>query len=91
MNVFDVLDPEEENELNECLTKLDSAKEVPLKEAKIEELKEDFVEKNTKLELKLLPDHLKYVFLDDECNHEEISLSKFLRKIKAQSVGCYQI
>lgn len=44
MNVFNVLDPEEEKELNECLTELDSAKEIPLKEARIEELKEDFGE-----------------------------------------------
>ncbi|XP_050895513.1 uncharacterized protein LOC127102151 [Lathyrus oleraceus] len=35
MNVFNVIDPKEEKELNECLIELDSVKEIPLKEAKI--------------------------------------------------------
>lgn len=91
MNIFNVLNQEEEKELSECLTELDSAKEIPSKEAKIEELKEDYGEKITKLELKLLPDHLKYVFLDDECkkpviiikllaNHEEKKLVQVLKE-----------
>ncbi|XP_050916654.1 uncharacterized protein LOC127131792 [Lathyrus oleraceus] len=77
MNVLNVVNPEEEKELNKCLTELDSAKEIPSKEAKIKELKEDSEEKNTKLELKLLPNHLKYVFLDDECK-KSVIISKLL-------------
>lgn len=51
-DAFNVLNFEEEKETEECLKELDTAREVPLKEAQIEELKEEAIQENMKLELK---------------------------------------
>ena len=63
--------------MDTCLTDLNSAKEIPIKEAKIEELQENSLEHNINLELKLLPDHLKYVFFDEE-HTKPVITTKFL-------------
>ncbi|GAU21677.1 hypothetical protein TSUD_242490 [Trifolium subterraneum] len=65
---FNELDPEKENEIEEFLKKLDEFEEVPLLETKIEELKINSNEpkpEEVNLELKTLPSHLKYAFLEE--------------------------
>lgn len=64
-DAFNVINLKEEKEIEECLKELDTVREVPLKEAKLENLKEEVVQENNKLGLKMLPDHLKYVFLEE--------------------------
>ncbi|MCI16277.1 hypothetical protein A2U01_0037419 [Trifolium medium] len=64
-DAFDELDPEKEKEIEECLKQLDALKEMSPLEAKIEELKDDEKPAEVKLELKTLPSHLKYVFLEE--------------------------
>lgn len=72
---------------------LNSTKEIPPKEAKIEELKDEPKHDDSKLELKILPPHLKYVFLEKGGNrsvitrsslsiHEEHRLIQVLKKNK---------
>ncbi|CAJ2659838.1 unnamed protein product [Trifolium pratense] len=63
---FEALDPEKEEEVESFLKQLDALKEVTLLEAKIEELKNDERPGEVKLELKTLPSHLKYAFLEEE-------------------------
>ncbi|PNX96217.1 hypothetical protein L195_g019419 [Trifolium pratense] len=58
------LDPEKEEEVEEFLKQLDALKEISPLEAKIKELKNDEKPVEVKLELKTLPSHLKYVFLE---------------------------
>ncbi|CAJ2640904.1 unnamed protein product [Trifolium pratense] len=63
---FEALDPEKEEEVESFLKQLDALKEVTPLEAKIEELKNDERPGEIKLELKTLPSHLKYAFLEEE-------------------------
>ncbi|CAJ2643485.1 unnamed protein product [Trifolium pratense] len=63
---FEALDPEKEEEVESFLKQLDALKEVTPLEAKIEELKNDERPGEVKLELKTLPSHLKYAFLEEE-------------------------
>lgn len=59
---LNVLNLEEEKEIKNCLKELDETREIPLKEAKVEELKQESKHENNKLEVKMLSAHLKYVF-----------------------------
>ncbi|MCI54614.1 hypothetical protein A2U01_0075864, partial [Trifolium medium] len=65
-NALNDIDSDEEQEIKECLKELDALKEVPPLEAKIEELKDEPKPVEVKLELKTLPSHLKYVFLEED-------------------------
>ncbi|XP_047172232.1 uncharacterized protein LOC124840256 [Vigna umbellata] len=62
------LNEEEEEYINECLIDLDGLKEIPFHEAKIEEINTKEKVKENKLELKMLPPHLKHVFLEEGGN-----------------------
>ncbi|CAJ2640738.1 unnamed protein product [Trifolium pratense] len=62
---FEALDPEKEEEVESFLKQLDALKEVTPLEAKIEELKKDERPGEVKLDLKTLPSHLKYAFLEE--------------------------
>src|SRR4051812_26746012 len=62
---LDVLNEEEEKEIEECLRDLDVFEEISPFEAKMEELKDETKVEGSKLELKMLPPHLKYVFLEE--------------------------
>ncbi|XP_022641653.1 uncharacterized protein LOC111242492 [Vigna radiata var. radiata] len=71
------LNEEEDRILDDCLTNLDVLKEIPLHEEKVEDLKTcDSVEEK-KVELKMLPSHLKYVFLE-EGNNKPVIISSSL-------------
>ncbi|KAK2373435.1 hypothetical protein QL285_074466 [Trifolium repens] len=76
-DAFNELDPDKEQEIEECLKELDSLNEVSPCEAKIEELKDNPKPTEVKLELKTLPSHLKYAFLE-EGNIKPIIISSSL-------------
>ncbi|MCI44896.1 hypothetical protein A2U01_0066135, partial [Trifolium medium] len=63
-NALTDIDSDEEQEIKECLKELNALKEVSPLEAKLEELKDESKTVEVKLELKTLPSHLKYVFLE---------------------------
>jgi len=65
-DALNVLSVEEEKEIEECLKELETLKEIPPKKAKVEELKEDEKVEESKVEMKVLPSHLKYVFLEED-------------------------
>jgi len=65
INAVDYLTNEEENDLRACLEDLDRLKEISSGEYAFEELKKDSPIENPKVELKALPTHLKYVFLEE--------------------------
>jgi hypothetical protein len=96
-DAFDELDPNIEQEIEECLKELDSQKEVSPCEAKIEELKDGPKPVEVKIELKTLPSHLKYAFLEEEdskpviissslSTHEENNLIQVLKDNK-EAIG----
>ena len=65
INVVDCLTKEEENDLRACLVDLDKLKIVPSRECAFEVLKKKPATEKPMVDLKILPAHLKYVFLDD--------------------------
>jgi len=65
-DALSVLSAEEEKEIEECLKELETLKEIPPKKAKVEELKEREKIEDSKIELKVLPSQLKYVFLEED-------------------------
>ena len=67
IDAFETLNDEEEKEIDECLANLDVLK-IPPHEAKMEDLKGENEVTKPKVELKLLPQHLKYVFLEGGTN-----------------------
>ncbi|CAJ2671898.1 uncharacterized protein LOC123891769 [Trifolium pratense] len=99
-DAFNELDPDRENEIEDFLKKLDDFEEVSPLEAKIDELKIDSNEPKpveVKLELKTLPSHLKYTFLEEDnkkpviissslTNQEEKELIKVLKENK-EAIG----
>ncbi|XP_014499594.1 uncharacterized protein LOC106760700 [Vigna radiata var. radiata] len=64
IDACEALNEEEEKLIDECLTNLETLKEIPLQEVDIEYLNAKEEVKDGKLELKILPPHLKYVFLE---------------------------
>ena len=65
MNVIDCLTKEKEKDLKACLEDLDRLKEIPFREYAFEELKKDNTTEKPKVDLKILPAHLKYVILEE--------------------------
>ena len=61
INVVDCLTSEEEKDLRACLEDLDHEENIPAWGTNFEELKSDSASEKTKVELKILPNHLKYV------------------------------
>jgi hypothetical protein len=70
MDALNAIDEDEAREIEECLKELDSLKKIPPHEAILEELKAESNEEakvdDTKVELKVLPSNLKYVFLEND-------------------------
>jgi len=64
----DDLEDDEEKKVDEYLTHLNSAKEIASNEIQLEKLQQENRTESQKLELKVLPPHLKYVFLADGGN-----------------------
>ena len=67
-NSLQVLDDNEKKELEDCMADLEILKEVQPWEDELEILKKDPIEEKSSLELKVLPPHLKYVFLESGGN-----------------------
>jgi hypothetical protein len=65
-DALNVLSAKEEKEIEECLKELETLKEIPPDKTKIEELKEKDKVEEPKVEMKVLPSNLKYVFLEDD-------------------------
>ena len=64
INVVDCLTSEEEKDLRACLEDLDCEENIPAGGTSFEELKSGSPSEKTKVELKILPNNLKYVFLE---------------------------
>ncbi|XP_058761440.1 uncharacterized protein LOC131634835 [Vicia villosa] len=62
---LDVLKEDKEKDIEECLRDLDVSEEINPFEAKMEELKDEPKIDEAKVELKMLPSHLKYAFLEE--------------------------
>ena len=93
INVVECLTNEEEKDLRGCLAYLARLKETPSREYAFEELKKDFAAEKPKVELKVLPPHLKYDFLEandaklvvisnDLSSNEDAWLVEVLKKYK---------
>ncbi|XP_058784178.1 uncharacterized protein LOC131658947 [Vicia villosa] len=91
---FNVLTQEEEKEIEVFVKELEKGGNMNDKDGKVETLDPPIEVKETKMELKLLPTHLKYVFLDKEgkkpvvissklTTQEEERLLQILQKNKA--------
>ena len=65
INVVDCPTSKEEKDLRACLEDLDREEDIPAWGTSFEELKIGSPSKKTKVELKILPNHLKYVFLEE--------------------------
>ncbi|XP_058732946.1 uncharacterized protein LOC131604531 [Vicia villosa] len=63
-NALQILNEYEEKEIEECLKELEALEEISLLEDMVDELKIPTTKEESKLELKILPSHLKYVFLE---------------------------
>jgi len=93
-NVMDCLTKEEEKELQKFLEELDGLKGGPSEKVMFVELKKDSPSEKAKVDLKILPKHLKHVFFEDNeaspvvisnslTNQEESRLAEVLKKHKA--------
>ena len=93
-NHVECLTKEEEDEVQVCIEELDGARENSTRHIVFEELKNSRPIEKPKVELKTLPAHLKYVFLDDNeaklviissslKKEEEDQLVQILKKHKA--------
>ena len=65
INAIDCMTKEEEKYLRACLEDLDRLKVIPSGEYAFKELKKDPTTEKLKVDLKILPTHLKYVFLEE--------------------------
>ncbi|XP_006584380.1 uncharacterized protein LOC114420627 [Glycine soja] len=65
INVVDCLTSEEEKDLRACLEDLDREENIPIGGTSFEELKSGSPFEKTKVEIKILPNHLKYVLLEE--------------------------
>ena len=65
INVVDCPTSKEEKDLRACLEDLDREEDIPAWGTSFEELKNGSPSEKTKMELKILPNPLKYVFLEE--------------------------
>src|SRR3954468_22040227 len=87
---FNVLTQEEEKEIELFLKELEKGGNTSNKEDKVEDLGLKKEVKESKLELKLLPTHLKYVFLDEEGSKPVIISSKLNATKEARLIQILQ-
>jgi len=79
LNHVECLTKEEEHEVQTCIKELDGAEENSKGHTAFEELKNGGPIEKPKLELKTLPAHLKYVFLEDN-DSKPVIISSSLKK-----------
>lgn len=85
IHAFEELNENEEKEIEKCLKDLDTFKDIPPHEVVLEELEVEKKHQDQKLELKLLPQHLKYVFLE-EGSTKPVIISSFLSAEEEESL-----
>ncbi|XP_058733689.1 uncharacterized protein LOC131605333 [Vicia villosa] len=78
-NALQILNEDEEKEMEECLKELEALEESSLLKEVVDELKMPITKEESKLELKMLPSHLKYVFLEKNEN-KPVIISNALSK-----------
>jgi len=78
-DALNVLSAEEEKEIKECLKELETLKEIPPKKAKTEDLKDNEKVEESKVEMKVLPSHLKYVFLEEDGTNSSYDKQLFIK------------
>ena len=76
---MDCLIKEEEKELQNCLEELKGLEGSSSEKVVFEELKKDIPAEKAQVELKILPKHLKYVFLGEN-EASPVIINNFLRK-----------
>jgi len=81
INHVECLTKEEEHEVQTCIKELDGAGENSEGHSAFEELKNDGQREKPRVELKTLPAHLKYVFLEDS-DSKPVVISSSLKKIE---------
>ena len=81
INQMECLTKEEEHEVQTCLKELDGAGENSEGHSAFEELKNSGQIEKPKVELKTLPAHLKYVFLEGK-NSKPVIISSLLNEIE---------
>nr|KYP49358.1 Retrovirus-related Pol polyprotein from transposon 17.6 [Cajanus cajan] len=84
-DTMDELDEEDVIEMSECLKHLNTFKEISPSDANHEELKGDSTLVSTKPELKILPIHLKYVFLEPN-GEKPIIISNSLSQLEEEKL-----
>lgn len=86
INSCDNIDEEDVEEVHDILLQLDNSKEIPPNKEVFEELKvESEKEEKAKLVLKILPSHLKYVFLE-EGGGKSVIISRSLFKLEEEKL-----
>ena len=85
INHVECLTKEEEHEVQTCIKELDGAGENSEGQDAFQELKNGGQIEKPKVELKTLPAHLKYVFLEDN-DSKPVIISSSLKKIEDQLV-----
>jgi len=91
VNALDCLTSEEEKDLKACLEDLDQQDNIPEGEAKFETLEKEAPSEKKKIELKILPDHLKYVFLEEDkpvVISNELTIEEGRRPEETQGSNC---
>ncbi|XP_006591732.1 uncharacterized protein [Glycine max] len=78
INVVDCLTSEEENDLRACLEDLDHEENIPIGGTSFEELKSRSPSEKTMVDLKILPNHLKYVFLEENETKPVVTSSELI-------------
>ena len=78
-NHAECLTKEKEDEVKACIEELDGAGENSVRNTVFEELKNSIPERKPKVELKTLPAHLKYVYLEDN-EAKPVIISSSLKK-----------
>ena len=76
----------EANENSKCLQQLKAFREIPYHQHLFEELKEEKPNEETKMKLKALPSHLKYVFLVGD-SHKPVVINTSLYEEEEKEIG----
>lgn len=86
MNAIECLSNEEEKDLRACLEDLDRLKEIPFRKYAFKELKQDTLAEKLKVELKVLPFHHKYVFLEAD-DVKPVVINNVMSIVEESAVG----
>nr|KYP32290.1 Transposon Ty3-I Gag-Pol polyprotein [Cajanus cajan] len=84
------INEEDEKEIQKCLEELDKAKEISPNFTCVQDLNKEEKSQPQKLELKQLPSHLKYVFLETRKDHFPLPfMDQMLERLLGQAYYCF--